>query len=190
MARIGWRISRACQVLTIAMGGLAALAAGCDECTPGATRCHGDVFGWCTDDGDGPFNAAHWNEGSCPVACHAAGGFAACVDSRQPVPECAGDPDGGICFENAPSGCWDGYLTRGQSCGSTTHCVISSACGAICVGGDAPEPRCAQDFFCDGSDAVVSCLCGYVLYRFPCSSGHTCREMTPATAAACLPQAG
>jgi hypothetical protein len=172
------RTAHGYQVLTIAVCGLVVLSTGCDECDQyGQTRCEGDVLQECIDDGDGPFANFRWQVRGCAVTCHAAAGRAACVDSRQPVPECADDPNGEICFEGAPSGCWDGYPQKGPACGSTTHCVMSAACGPVCVTGDAPDPRCAQDFFCESGDAVTSCICGHVAYRFPCSAGLSCQEM-------------
>jgi hypothetical protein len=165
------------RLLLVAACAVVPLAAGCDQCEHyGQLRCQGDMLQECIDDGDGPFANFRWVPRGCAVTCRQSGGSAACVDSREPVPECAGDPEGGICFEGAPSGCWDGYLRKGQPCGSNTHCVASAACGPICVAGDAPEPRCTQEFFCDG-DAVASCECGYLKYRFSCTVGLSCQEM-------------
>ena len=157
----------------------ALVTAGCDECgSYGQLRCRGDVLEECIDDGDGPFANFRWVVRGCEVTCHATEGKAGCVDSRQPIQQCEGaTADKGVCFEGRPSGCWDGYLIKGQACGSTTHCVESAECGPICVAGSAPEPRCAQERFCDGGDAIALCKCGYVQYRFSCSTGLSCQDM-------------
>jgi len=96
------------RLLLVAACAVVPLAAGCDQCEHyGQLRCQGDMLQECIDDGDGPFANFRWVPRGCAVTCRQSGGSAACVDSREPVPECAGDPEGGICFEGTPSGCWD-----------------------------------------------------------------------------------
>jgi hypothetical protein len=185
MARSRRRVAFNCQVFAIAVVGLGGLfAVGCDECDGyGQTRCQGNLVQECIDDGDA-FVHFYWTDRtSCPVACHAAGGRAHCVDSGEPASECAGVPNGEMCLDNIPSHCWDGYLSHGPACGQQTHCVVSAACGATCAMEDNPEPRClpAQaatgptTYFCDGSETLVSCACGYAADRVACSG--SCREL-------------
>jgi len=176
VARIGFAAARACQLLTTIACGLTALATGCNECTPGTARCQGDVYRYCIDDGDGPFATARWMDTPCAVTCREVSGRSFCADARAPVPECAGDTEFLTCLDGAPTRCIAGYPVRQQICNAGTHCAVSAACGPICVTGDAPEPRCAQTRFCDGND-YVTCTCDFVLSRFSCGAGETCRTM-------------
>jgi hypothetical protein len=176
---------RRCQIITAAVVCVVALN-GCNDCDNGETACAGDALRYCG--ADGAFERQIWLELSCPVTCHSAGGQAECVDSRDPVAECAGRLDRFLtCFENAETVCFDGYPSNiGQACPAPSHCVASATCGTACAIDDGPEPRCTpqQQKFCDGNDQVV-CSCEFVLYRSSCGATETCLAMNDDTR--CVP---
>ncbi len=163
-------------MLVAVMLGSAAVTTGCDECTLGATECDGDSQRRCVDDGDGPFNGPHWDGGKCSVACRQLGGSADCVDSRDPVPECAGDAPY-VCWNGVPTSCFGGYPIKRTACTGDTHCVMSPACGPTCALEDQPDPRCdAGQTFCDGA-LRTTCTCGLVSARDDCGGQDLCRQM-------------
>lgn len=172
---VGGVVQRSRRILATLLWGLVALVAGCDECSPGQTRCDGDVYGWCNDDGDGPFATARWVEAKCPVACRVIGKTATCVSAAEPVTECAGATRV-VCFEGVPTQCWGGYPVKQSPCGAPTHCAISPSCGAVCALDDTPEPRCSPIPFCDGG-SVAHCSCDLVDRRVDCGAADLCREM-------------
>lgn len=169
------KIASNCQILAILVCGLVGLAAGCNECQSGETRCDGNVVKSCSYDGDGPISNATWHESVCPVACREAGGEARCVSAPDPVPECADGHD--TCFENTPSSCLGGYPIRHTPCSGDTHCVMSASCGAICVLDDNPDARCAAGPFCDADGNLNACSCDFVIARGTCGGADRCRTM-------------
>ena len=181
MALTRHRIALNCQAFTIAVVSVGALfTGGCDECDRyGQTRCEGNLIQECIDDGDA-FVHFYWTaRTACPVACHAVQGKAKCVDSSEPAPECASAHNSEMCLEGVPSHCWDGYLAQGEACDPTTRCVVSAACGATCAMEENPDPRCppadpatgSKTYFCDDSDTLVACSCGYAAERVACRCG-------------------
>ncbi len=148
----------------------------CDDCDLNDSGCDGDALRHCGN--EGAFERAIWQDYPCAVTCREVGGKAACVYSREPVAECAGDPDS-VCFDGVPSTCFGGYPIAEHACTSGSHCVVSDSCGAICALGDSPEPRCTptQQWFCDANDRVT-CTCDFVLARFGCDATQTCRQMS------------
>lgn len=181
MARNGRRIARNCQVLaTLAVGLTAAFTIGCDDCDVGEVRCEGDVLRVCRDaNGDGPFATAYWEDSKCPLACLQFGSEAHCVDPLHPAAECGNTASTlRLCRDGYIWACWQGYAVPDTSCDFGTHCEQSTSCGAICVVGDAPDPRCSQKNFCDGSDAAVLCECDFVKRRSTCGNGSACQAVS------------
>jgi hypothetical protein len=171
----GDRTPRSCQILTTFVFGFASLLVGCDECEVFQTECDGNTLRSCIpSSGDGPFATNHWGDYPCPVACRTIGNTPMCVSSVAPVPECAGG-DFKTCLDGAPTTCRSGYRFNDKPCEASTHCLVSDACGPICVTGDSPEPLCTQDYICDAGD-LVQCVCGYFGRRIACEAPRTCRQ--------------
>ena len=170
------RSARRCQLLAIAVVGFSPLAAGCNPCAPGETRCQGDrVLATCGTDGDRDFAAARWEETTCTVACRETGGEASCVSAPDPLPECEDGEE--ICYQNTPSTCRGGYPVRHTPCSGNSRCVISATCGAICALDDSPDPRCAASPFCEADGSWASCVCDFVVARGGCEGTEVCRTM-------------
>ena len=177
MATSPSRIARTCQFFATAVLCLSAVfTTGCQECEGGQSECAGDVARHCTSEDGNPIVRRHWwVEKRCAVKCHASVLGATCVDSLQPVPECAGASR--TCFEGAPASCTGGYPVKEEPCKGEAQCVLSSTCGPICAAEPPSEPRCAQDSFCDGTDTLVTCKCGFVESRLTCSASTVCQDV-------------
>lgn len=156
--------------------GFAAVTTGCDECTVDAMECDGDVQRRCADEGEGLFHAPSWVDRRCPVACRESFGYAQCVDSRDPVPECAGVATS-VCWNGGPASCFGPYPIKLSGCGGETHCVMSPSCGPTCALEDQPDPRCGSgQRFCDGG-LLNTCTCDLVSARWDCGGADLCLEM-------------
>lgn len=170
-------VGRSCQILAAFVWGLLVLLTGCDECSSGATRCRGDVYGWCShDDGEGPLSTAGWHETKCAVACRELDGGAFCVSSPDPIPECA-SASHAVCFAGKPATCLAGYPVEASACVAGTHCVVSAACGAICALEDNPDPACGARPFCDDAGNLTTCACGVVENRIDCGGADLCHQI-------------
>jgi hypothetical protein len=170
------QIERRCQVLAIAVLGFSPLAAGCNPCTQGETRCLGDgVLSTCVADSDRDFATTRWEETTCTVACREVDGEASCVSAPDPVPGCEDGEE--ICYQNTPSTCRGGYPVRHTPCSGNSRCVISAACGAMCAIDDTPDARCAQGPFCDGDGNINSCVCDFVVARASCGGADRCQTL-------------
>jgi hypothetical protein len=154
---------------------------GCDlvPCNEGDSRCSDNQVWYCSKDDDEVI--AHWySGGTCTTACAVlADEGATCVDSAQPVPDCAQADS--ICWQGEPATCDDGYpIIIEPLCGDGATCEMVSGCGPVCALGPL-EPKCAGisavtngDFptICDDVGPAV-CACGFVISHQSCGSG-TC----------------
>jgi hypothetical protein len=155
---------------------LAALfVGGCDECDGGARMCRGEnVLATCaqaTEDGN-----TKWSTTQCPVVCRQVGSDATCVDSREPVAECANSVgSSAVCFGEQRAYCWHGYLFQLEGCAGGTHCRLTT-CGGSCVVGDSLDSRCSATVtsFCDGNARAI-CECGFEKSRGDCGASF-CHE--------------
>lgn len=143
------------------------------QCQVGAEKCDGNTFMWCnTGDISGPY----WDSIPCPVACNSQAG--GCVDSPQPISECA--QDGRACWNNAVTYCQHGYPAATTPCASGETCVSGLVSGlgcAYCAPGIAtPDARCPTTrqtgAFCVGN-TIYQCDCGDVV------QGTVCQAPTP-----------
>jgi len=119
------------------LSAVVSLASGCgDACYLGGVRCDGKLAQLCLSS-DGSLAWSTMEE--CVVACRVLanaypdGAGATCVDSTEPVDECANV--GSACWRGAPTTCVDGYPTLTQpACGqSTPTCAVengAAVCGA------------------------------------------------------------
>ena len=169
-------ITRGCQILITAMCGFAPLFAGCDECTLGQTHCEGDARLDCYPPEDGVLANNTLHRVTCSVTCHEADGKANCVDTRAPIPECAGGNDD-ICLDGVPTSCVGGYPSRHSQCEGPTHCMLSATCFvAICAIDDKVSPNCSFDPSCDGG-VLTTCQCDLVVARQDCGAADLCRKV-------------
>jgi hypothetical protein len=162
------------------------LLSGCtSECREGESHCLSTTTArdcvWVGGDVGGH---AEWQTSKCNVACVNLQGYAACVLSATPIPECAGV--GSTCWNGSLTSCEGGYPTSKSSCGDGTSCVQSS-CGGLCVYNTQLDARCdpnqqpltpsdAPTTFCESGNAE-GCSCGYVVKRVPCYANDRCRVM-------------
>jgi hypothetical protein len=118
----------------ILLVGLVVVAGGCGSpCTEAdlvnSPRCSDNkTLSFCERRSDG----YHWHDFSCDGACV----DSQCVDSSQPVPECAHVANNltmsVVCWNNRPSGCWDGYAAASHACNNGMTCTQISAGSAEC----------------------------------------------------------
>jgi len=87
-----------------------------------------------------------------------------CAAAANVVSQCASDPSTALntlCWQNAPSQCYDGYVVAGNACSGT--CVETDASCAFCDDGTyVPDPLCpisSSETCFDGG--LYPCTCGY-----------------------------
>jgi hypothetical protein len=180
MAQIDRHLARNCPILVTTLCLAALFTTGCDECPEGAVTCQGENGIRVCQRGNEDAKAV-WSNFQCPVACRQVGTEVHCVDSREPVAECAMEAGSRpVCFSGQPAYCWHGYLDGAAppACAPDTHCQMTP-CGGSCVVGNAPDSRCSSGdsaSFCDGNSRAL-CACGFEKSRDPCNT-LLCHEMT------------
>ena len=141
-------------------------------CSPSkdTLRCDGNQVSHCECTKNGPVDSGAlvclsesyaWVKDSvCPVACNAAiNPYSGCIDSAQPIPECA--QDGYACWNDNMTYCAGGYPMATHTC---TQCVSVSGCGIVCVNDSVTlDSRCPaanwSGGFCENNTAYF-CSCG------------------------------
>jgi hypothetical protein len=148
---------------------------GCNDCKQDDTRCNGKIPEVCAwGDTNLRWEPRSWSMEQCPVACaKLASKGATCVDSPQPIAECANQI--AACWNGKLTTCVEGYPTQTTPCNAGT-CFASSECagGALCLSSTSADARCPNptDYggFCDG-DAAVQCWCGRIRTQIACNAG-------------------
>jgi hypothetical protein len=138
------------------------------------------------------YNTPELYEVSCsPGVCVTQQGEGFCSPSADPQPACDGiefdsgaEPGNQVtCFENAPSGCVNGYVTEGSACLPAETCAVAPPCEPACAfcndGTYVADPACSGGVSqgCDADDTIVACMCGYrdTSIQFgPCPQGQHC----------------